>query len=78
MISFLSNRLIHLIFRNYQSYQIVNDNVQSNVVEDVSCTSHEEAGAEIIYHACKISEQLNIAIRASDTNILIIMIGNIA
>lgn len=76
--SFLGNRQIYLNFRNCQLYQVVDDTIQSSVVEDLCCTSHEEADTKIIYHACNIAEQSNIVIRASDTDILIIMIGNMA
>ncbi|CAG9834603.1 unnamed protein product [Diabrotica balteata] len=76
MKSFLGNRQIFINFRTCQSYQIVDDKIQSSVVESLCCTSHEEADTKIVYHACNITEQSNIVIRASDTDILIIMIGN--
>ena len=37
---------------------------------------HEEADSKIIYHACSIADQSNIVIRGSDTDIMIIMLGN--
>ncbi|XP_056641528.1 uncharacterized protein LOC130448266 [Diorhabda sublineata] len=76
--SFLGNRQIYLNFRNCQLYQVVDDTVESSVVEDLCCTSHEEADTKIIYHASYIAEQTNIVIRASDTDILILMIGNMS
>lgn len=76
MKSFLGNRNFFLNFRTCQSYQVVDDKIQSDVVENLTCTSHEEADTKIIYHACNVAEHSNIVIRASDTDILIIMIGN--
>ena len=76
MKSFLGNRQIFLNFRNCQSYKVVDDKIQSSVVENLCCPLHEEADTKIIYHACNITDQSNIVIRASDTDILIIMIGN--
>ncbi|GFW70277.1 hypothetical protein TNCV_5131031 [Trichonephila clavipes] len=76
MKSFIGNRKIHINFRNCQSYQVVDEKIQSNINEDLCCTSHEEADTKIIYHACNVAEKSNIVIRGSDTDILIIMIGN--
>ncbi|GFV42587.1 uncharacterized protein TNCV_1315921 [Trichonephila clavipes] len=75
MKSFIGNRKIHINFRNCQSYQVVDEKTQSNINEDLCCTSHEEADTKIIYHACNVAEKSNIVIRGSDTDILIIMIG---
>ncbi|GFX71453.1 uncharacterized protein TNCV_2694411 [Trichonephila clavipes] len=74
MKSFIGNRKIHINFRNCQSYQVVDEKIQSNINEDLCCTSHEEADTKIIYHACNVAEKSNIVIRGSDTDILIIMI----
>ncbi|GFX31550.1 uncharacterized protein TNCV_687981 [Trichonephila clavipes] len=74
MKSFIGNRKIHINFRNCQSYQVVDEKIQSNINEDLCCTSHEEADTKIIYHACNVVEKSNIVIRGSDTDILIIMI----
>lgn len=74
----MGNRKIYLNFRNCQSYQVANEEVQSSVVEDFCCSSYEEADTKIIYHACNFTEQSTVVIRASDTDILIIMIGNMA
>ncbi|GFY36058.1 uncharacterized protein TNCV_4844301 [Trichonephila clavipes] len=76
MKSFIGNRKIHMNFRNCQSYQVVDEKIQSNINEDLCCTSHEEADTKIIYHACNVAEKSNIVIRGFDTDILIIMIGN--
>ncbi|GFW07967.1 hypothetical protein TNCV_3920991 [Trichonephila clavipes] len=76
MKSFIGNRKIHINFQNCQSYQVVDEKIQSNINEDLCCTSHEEADTKIIYHACNVAEKSNIVIRGSDTDILIIMIGN--
>lgn len=56
MISFVRNRLIHLNFRNCHSYPTIDNIIQSNVVEDLSCTLHEEADTKIIYYACSIAD----------------------
>lgn len=50
--------------------------VESTVIEDLCCYLHEEADTKIIYHACNFVGQCNVIIRASDTDILIIMLAN--
>lgn len=41
-----------------------------------TCDKHEEADTKIVYHACKADANSNILIRCSDTDVLIIMLGN--
>ena len=41
------------------------------------CPSHQEADTKIIYHASKISSDSNIVIKCSDTDIVVIMSGNL-
>lgn len=38
--------------------------------------TREEADTKIVYHVCQIAEGSNVSIRCSDTDILIIMLGN--
>ncbi|XP_046481745.2 uncharacterized protein [Neodiprion pinetum] len=73
---FIGNKLIHLNFKNCYSYRSNDGKVESSIVEDLCCKSHEEADSKIIFHACSIIDQSNIVIRGSDTDILIIMLGN--
>ncbi|CAH2102426.1 unnamed protein product [Euphydryas editha] len=72
----IGNKLIHLSFKNCYSYRFNNGIVESSIVEDLCCKSHEEADSRIIFQACSIIDQSNIVIRCSDTDILIIMLGN--
>lgn len=75
--TFLGNKLVHLSFRNCYSYSAHNNKVESSITEDLCRELHEEADSKIIYHACSIADQSNIVIRGSDTDIMIIMLGNI-
>lgn len=46
---------------------------------DLSCEYHEEADTKIIHHICKIEDAniQNVVIKSTDTDVLIIMLGNI-
>lgn len=48
MKAFVGNQQNFFNFRDRQSYQVVDDQVQSRSVEDFGSTSHEEAGTKII------------------------------
>ncbi|KAL4718228.1 hypothetical protein ACJJTC_015660 [Scirpophaga incertulas] len=46
--------------------------------EDMTCNNHEEADTKIIHHVCKldICTKTNVLLKTSDTDVLIIMLGN--
>lgn len=73
---FLNNKIVHLNFRQCFSYVGNGNKVDSKIVEDLCCELHEEADSKITYHVCNISEEANIVVRGSDTDILVIMLGN--
>lgn len=76
---FFNNKTILLNFEKCYSYQV--DTATGNVVQqinlDFECPAHEEADTKIIYHASKINENCNVVVKCSDTDILIIMLGNV-
>ena len=45
---------------------------------ELSCDNHEEADTKIVHHVCKIDNDspTNVLIKSSDTDVLIIMLGN--
>lgn len=48
------------------------------IEEDLSCPYQEEADTRIIYQVSKIPYECDVTIRCSDTDILIILLGNMA
>jgi hypothetical protein len=40
------------------------------------CVGHVEADTKIVFHACKLDSDAHVTIRCSDTDILVIMLGN--
>lgn len=77
MAPFIGNKLIKVNFIECHSFSIINNKIVSSIDENLSCPEHEEADTKIIYHICKIDTPENIAIRCSDTDISVIMLGHI-
>jgi hypothetical protein len=75
---FIGNKTILLNFIHCYSYSV---NVNGNVVQaqnpDFFCVSHEEADTKIVYHASKINSDCNVVVKCSDTDIVVIMLGNL-
>lgn len=44
---------------------------------DYFCPSHEEADTKIVYHASKINSDCKVVVKCSDTDIVVIMLGNL-
>lgn len=57
---------------------MINDEVVVSNQENLSCPSHEEADTKIIFHVYNVDCNVfsNVTIRCSDTDILIILLGN--
>lgn len=79
MAPFLGNKIVYVNYKECHRYQVNNDDVVKTIKHSQSCSGHEEADSKIIYHACNFEEiqpPYNITIRCSDTDILVIMLGN--
>ncbi|GFX71543.1 hypothetical protein TNCV_2695311 [Trichonephila clavipes] len=48
-----------------------------NFAESLSCEEHKEADTRIIHHICQISVDAQVVVRYSDSDILIILLGNL-
>jgi len=75
--AFIGNKTISLNFINCYSFSVVNGNVVKTEKLDFFCSSHEEADTKIIYHASKINSGSTVVVKCSDTDIVIIMLGNL-
>ncbi|CAH0721911.1 unnamed protein product, partial [Brenthis ino] len=76
MAPFIGNKLIKNNFMECHSFIVMNNRVVSTIDQNLSCPQHEEADTKIIYHVCNIDTQENIAIRCSDTDVTVIMLGH--
>ena len=75
---FIGSKTILLNFIYCYSYSVdSNGNVVRTENPDFFCPSHEEADIKIIYHASKISLDSNVLVKCSDTDIIVIMLGNL-
>jgi hypothetical protein len=45
-------------------------------LKNLSCVGHVEPDTKIVFHACKLDSDAHVTIRCSDTDILVIMLGN--
>ncbi|KMQ92559.1 hypothetical protein RF55_7436 [Lasius niger] len=76
MAPFIGNKTVYVNYDSCYKYEVINGEIVRTVDEDLSCPEHEEADTKIIYHVCQIVHEANVLIRCSDTDILVIMLGN--
>ncbi|CAH2015292.1 unnamed protein product [Acanthoscelides obtectus] len=76
MVPFIGNKIIYVSFNKCYSYKVLNNKVVRSIEESLSCEEHEEADSRIIYHICQIDFDADVVIRCSDSDILIILMGN--
>lgn len=77
IIPFIGNKTIYINSKQCHSFVVdASNNIVTRVVEELSCPEHEEADTKIVYHACSISNRVNIVIRSVDTDIAAIMLGH--
>ncbi|GFW32885.1 uncharacterized protein TNCV_1774521 [Trichonephila clavipes] len=77
MYPFIGNKTIYLSFDKCYLYRVVNNHVIRSIEESLSCEEHEEADTRFIYHICQISVDAPVVVRCSDSDILIILLGNL-
>lgn len=71
----IASKTVYLNYDMCYKYEVENGKVKRSVSDIFTCDRHEEADTKIVYHACNMDEE-NILIRCSDTDILVIMLGN--
>ncbi|GFU92583.1 uncharacterized protein TNCV_4795121 [Trichonephila clavipes] len=76
MYPFIKNKTIYLSLDKCYSYRVVNNQVIRSIEESLSCDEHE-ADTRIIYRICQISVDAQVVVRCSDSDILIIFLGNL-
>lgn len=75
MVPFIGNTVINVNYKHCHNYAVKNNSVISIINDNLSSINHEEAD-KILHHICQINEDnLNILIKSSDTDVLIIMLG---
>lgn len=76
--SFLGSKTVLLNFLHCYSYSVdLNGNIVRSKIHDFFCFLHEETDTRIVYHASKINSNSNVVVKCSDTDIVIIILGNL-
>ena len=75
----IGEKTIYVDYTSYYKYK-VEDNILSRMEDPSSTNNHIEADTKIIFHVCKINENnpKQILIKASDSDIFIIMLSNMS
>ncbi|XP_047992980.1 uncharacterized protein LOC125231567 [Leguminivora glycinivorella] len=79
IIPIIGNSLIKLNYDSCYSYIANNGSIEMTIDENMACDNHEEADTKIVHHVCKLETygKTNVLLKTSDTDVLIIMLGNI-
>ncbi|XP_041981090.1 uncharacterized protein LOC121736526 [Aricia agestis] len=76
MAHIIANKIININHDMCYEYSVKDGFVIQTINEDLTCQEHEEADTKIVYHVCQMKQRGKVTIRCSDTDILIIMLGN--
>lgn len=76
MAPFIKNKTIYVNYQTCYKYEELNGTVLRTEEENLACPGHEESDTKVIFHACQVEQDSNVVIRCSDTDILIIALGN--
>ena len=75
---FMKNKNVFLNYEKCYKYSVTNDIVVKEIDDVLTCPQHEEADKKITYHISNIDYESNVVVRCSDSDILIILLGNIS
>lgn len=76
MAPWIGEKTIIVNYLECYKYEVNEGKVQRTFDPLLTCAGHEEADTKIVFHACNLSSDTQVTIRCSDTDILIIMLGN--
>lgn len=84
MAPFFDSKTLYVNYDECYKFEVHDGKVRKTVVQALSCPAHEEADTKIVYHAAQIDhsesdldkDDYNVLIRCSDTDIVVIMLGN--
>lgn len=75
-ILWLSNKTIFINYVGCYKFEVINEKVCRSQAENFSCPDHIEADTKIINNIFQIDVEANVVIRYSDTDILVVLLGN--
>ena len=59
-------------------YKVTNGIISCQIVRELECIDHEEADTKIIFLLSRLQEPCDVVVQCSDTDILVILLGNVA
>jgi len=75
---FSGSKTVLLNFLHCYSYSVdLNGNIVRSKIHDFFYPSHEEADTKIVYHGSEMNSNSNVVVKCSDTDIVIITLGNL-
>ncbi|KAJ8666349.1 hypothetical protein QAD02_008011, partial [Eretmocerus hayati] len=72
----LGERKVYINYESCFEFAVVGGKVHRTNMPHLSCPDHEEADTKLVFHACQVPASSRVVIRCSDTDVLIIMLGN--
>lgn len=73
---FLGVKNVYINYDKCYKYEVINGKIVKSLCSKYTCSLHEEADTKIVHNLCAIDYDSNVVIRCSDTDILIILLGN--
>ncbi|XP_050294313.1 uncharacterized protein LOC126734656 [Anthonomus grandis grandis] len=78
MAPYMNNKEIYINCESCYKYQVNDGKIVKTLEPSLTCPAHEEADTKMIFHVSQLKFDANITIRCSDTDVLIIMLGNMS
>lgn len=76
MAEYIGSKMLDVSYKNYDTFVVLNGKVEKTRVDESSCPDQEEADTRMVHYACQVSVECEILLKCNDSDILIIMLGN--
>lgn len=70
------NKTVYVSLEKCYKYQVTDGKVILQIVTEFNTEGHEEADSKVAFFISRLSDNLNVVVRCADTDILIILLGN--
>lgn len=75
-LSILKDKVLYVSHEKCYRYEVRNGQVTQEICNDLNTDGHEEADTKVAYFISQLPNKLNVVVRCADTDILIILLGN--
>lgn len=76
MAPFIGEKTIYINYDLCYKFKKHNEKIIKSIKQTLNCTAHEEADTKIVFHVCQLNTDANVTITCSDTDIIVILLGN--